>query len=319
MNHYCTLFDSGYLTKGLALYNSIVNTGEEFKLFVFAFDDECYDILSKLKLPYIHPISLKEFESERLLKIKQTRSRGEYCWTCSSFSILHVLTHYNVPEVTYLDSDLYFFEKPQILLDEFHKTGKSVMITKHRYTPEYDQSKTSGIYCVQFMTFKNNENGLKVINWWCDRCEEWCYDRLEDGKFGDQKYLDDWMTRFDCCYELEHLGGGVAPWNVQQYQVSEGPKVNNIPVVFFHFHALRWLEENKFDLSWYRLRSEDKDFLYKIYVIKLKETLKFIRDKYSADFSKGFYKRQPGFISFLKYIKSILYRKVKKIYNIVNI
>lgn len=319
MNYYCTLFDSGYLTRGLALYNSIVATGEDFKLFVFAFDDECFDILSKLNLPYLQPISLHEFENERLLRIKKTRNRGEYCWTCSSFSILHVLTKYNVPEVTYLDSDLYFFEKPQILLDEFHKTDKSVMITKHRYTPEYDQSKTSGIYCVQFLTFKNDKKGLNVINWWCDRCEEWCYDRMEDGKFGDQKYLDDWMTRFDCCYELEHLGGGVAPWNVQQYVIAEGPKVNGIPVVFFHFHALRWLKERKFDLSWYRLDDKVIKLIYNRYLIELQKALDLVRKNYSSDFNKGFYKRPKGFISYLKFIKSILYRKVKKIYNIVAI
>ena len=41
----------------------------------------------------------------------------------------------------------------------------SVLITTNdsvrvdRYTKEYDQSATSGIYCVQFMMFKNNPPG----------------------------------------------------------------------------------------------------------------------------------------------------------------
>lgn len=308
MNYYCTLFDSEYLTRGLALYNSIVASGDNFRIFVFAFDDECYDILSKLNLPKMQLISLSEFENERLLRIKETRNRGEYCWTCSCFSILHILSNYDVPEVTYLDSDLFFFNKPQILLDEFHNSNKDVLITRHRYTPEYDQSETSGIYCVQFMTFKNNKNGLEVLNWWCDRCDEWCYNRVEDGKFGDQKYLDDWMTRFDCCHELENIGGGVAPWNIQQYKVTEGPMVNDVPVVFFHFHALKWLGINKFDLSAYKLERCHKEYIFRPYVRELKKALFFVRENYSESYSKGFFKYPTGFFNLLRRLKGFLYR-----------
>ena len=33
--------------------------------------------------------------------------------------------------------------------------------------------------------------GLKALKWWRDRCLEWCYARIEDGKFGDQFYIED--------------------------------------------------------------------------------------------------------------------------------
>ncbi|MCR5289522.1 MAG: hypothetical protein K6E51_05985 [Treponema sp.] len=305
MNYYCTLFDSNYLTRGLALYNSLVAVGEEFTLYAFAFDDVCFDILEHLQLPSLHPISLVEFESDRLLRIKKTRTRGEYCWTCSCFSILHVLTKYKVPEVTYLDSDLYFFSKPSILLDEFHDSGKDVLITRHRYTPEYDQSKTSGVYCVQFMTFKNTYKGLEVLNWWCDRCDEWCYNRMEDGKFGDQKYLDDWMTRFDCCHELEHIGGGVAPWNVQQYELRQGPTVNNQPVIFYHFHGLKWHAFHTYNPhGGYRLDENVKHLLYTPYVLALQEALLFVRTHLDKSFNLGFTPKEQH--SLMYYIKLLI-------------
>lgn len=317
MNFYCTLFDSNYLTRGLAMYDSLIRTNEDFCLYIFAFDDLAGEIIVTLDLSHIKVIPLSEFETKELLEIKQTRTTGEYCWTCTSFSILHILEHYPVSEVTYLDADLYFFSAPQVLLDEFHESGKDVMITEHRYTREYDQRETSGIYCVQFMTFKNNENGLRVLRWWKDCCAEWCYNRLEDGKFGDQKYLDDWTERFTCVYVMESLGGGVAPWNVQQYEIGDGPSVNGKPVVFYHFHALKWLGIHRFDLSTYKLSKNIIRYLYEPYIIALQGSLDVVRTHYQVDFYRGFSSKSRGFLNFLRKIKQYVLRKLGGKYYVI--
>ena len=287
MHCYCTLFDSNYLTRGLAMYHSLAAAGEDFCLYVFAFDEEAYDILTAMALPRMHVISLEEFEDDRLKAIKQTRSYGEYCWTCSSFSILYALVHFELEEITYLDSDLYFFQSPDVLLEEFHQSGGDVLITEHRYAPEYDQSKTAGIYCVQFMSFRNTENGRRILQWRCDRCAEWCYNRAEDGKFGDQKYLDDWTTRFEGVHVLEYLGGGVAPWNVKRYKIGMQPSVDDVPIVFYHFHALWWLAEHTFDLSRYYLPDKAIQYIYFPYLDALKEALMIVR-RIDARFARGF-------------------------------
>lgn len=306
MNFYCTLFDSAYLTRGLALYHSLVSVGEEFQLYILAFDDVAYEMLSKLALPQVTLISMAEFEDDRLLRIKKTRTRGEYCWTCACFSIKYVLEAYQLPEVTYLDADVFFFSRPASLLEEFHASGCDVMITRHRYTREYDQTAIAGKYCVQFMTFKNTVNGLFVLNWWCDRCDEWCYNRVEDGKFGDQKYLDDWMTRFHGIHELSHLGGGVAPWNVQQYTVGSEPSVDGIPVVFFHFHALR-LYPRCANLSLYHLSERVQRYFYEPYLSALADSYRFLYQHGFQGFSKGILPLSPA-----KGLKNIFRRKKRK-------
>ena len=88
----------------------------------------------------------------------------------------------------------------------------------------YDQTDTSGIYCVQFMYFKNNLEGKKILSDWRKQCIKWCYNRFENGKFGDQKYLDNWPQKYSKLHILNNLGGGVAPWNVQQYKVLKNLK-----------------------------------------------------------------------------------------------
>lgn len=254
-------------------------------LYVFAFDDLSFEELTKMNLINTKVISLKEFEDEELLKIKPSRSRREYCWTCSSSIIKYCIEKFNLDVCTYLDADLYFFSDPAVLLEEMKDS--SVLITEHRYTPKYDQTNVSGKYCVQFMSFKNNTEGMSVLNWWRDRCLEWCYARYEDGKNGDQMYLDDWMTRFTGVHELQHLGGGVAPWNMQQYEFhKKGDQVELVeisskkkyPLVFFHFHALRIFKDH-FDLGIYELADDAKKLVYLPYLEALGEVDNFLKEK----------------------------------------
>jgi len=265
MYNYCTLFDSNYLTRGLAMYESLKAQSDDFHLYIFAFDNRSVTLLKKLRLDHVTVISLQEFEDEKLLSIKNARTAGEYCWTCTPSIIKYCIETYNLDNCTYLDADLYFFSDPSVLIEEMG--NNSILITEHRYTLQYDQSATSGVYCVQFMTFKNDDNGMNVLNWWRDACNEWCYARFEDGKFGDQKYLDDWTTRFEGIHVLQHLGGGVAPWNIQQYELTNPA----FKLIFYHFHAFKFLSNATVELGNYKLRYADLQMLYKPYLEHLEQ------------------------------------------------
>ncbi|MBO9659998.1 MAG: hypothetical protein J7527_14355 [Chitinophagaceae bacterium] len=254
MQYYCTLFNSIYLSRGLAMYRSLEQHAEDFHLYIFAFDDISYNALRKMQLSYATIISLQEFEDEELLAVKPTRTAGEYCWTCTPATIWYCLHTYSLDHCTYIDADLLFFSDPKVLLDEMG--DKAVLITEHRYSPQHDQSELSGIYCVQFVTFKKNPAGLTVLDWWRKECLKWCYKRFEDGKFGDQKYLDDWTKRFQEVHVLQHHGGGVAPWNNLEYDyerkgqgVRIGFRNTAYPLVFYHFHDFRYCDKKTVRLT----------------------------------------------------------------------
>ena len=274
MLNFCTLFDSRYLSRGVAMYQSLNKCCTSFHLYIFAFDKKSYDFFHCNNFENVTVISRTEFEDNELLRIKSTRTKGEYCWTCTSSTILYVLNHYSVEICTYIDADLYFFSSPEILIDELGK--KSILLTEHRYTPEYDQSATSGKYCVQFMSFRNDRRGREALEWWRVKCIEWCYNRMEDGKFGDQKYLDDWTERFEGVHVLQHLGGGVAPWNIQQYTFTR--KDNRIcgvelssgrafDLIFFHFHNLAFISSHYFSPTFYRKNDMSVlKYIFRVYV-----------------------------------------------------
>lgn len=283
MLNFCTLFDSKFLPYGLNLHSSLMQHAKSFHLYVFAFDAKCYEILTQLNLAHTTVISLSDFEDEELLAVKPTRTRGEYCWTCTPSTILYCIKTFGLENCTYIDSDIYFYDDPAHLLGEMGEN--EILLTLHRYTPKYDETHLSGKFCVQFMTFKNKPESMAALHWWRNACLDWCYNRVEDGKFGDQKYLDDWEMRFEKVHVLQNPAGGVAPWNVQQYRIEnkglekyvtfEGQEYR---LNFYHFHGLRFLSDSKLNLCEYNLPQKIVDLLYSPYIALYLQHYKMLKE-----------------------------------------
>lgn len=232
MEHYVTLFDSLFLPQGLALHMSMERHAGEYTLWILCVDDEANGILTKLNLTNVRLLQLSNLETKELKRVRPTRTKGEYCWTLTPYAPRFVFeASPALQRVTYLDADMWFRRNPAPIFREFDASGKHVLITDHAYAPEYDQSATSGQFCVQFMTF-TRAGGEVVRKWWEERCIEWCYGRFEDGKFGDQKYLDDWPERFaDRVHVLQNKEWVLAPWNATRYPYSNS--------ILWHFNGAR--------------------------------------------------------------------------------
>jgi len=321
MFNFCTLFDSNYLSRGIACYRSLEKHCDDFHLYIFAFDEKSYNILKKLELKKATIISLKEFEDVELLKVKPTRSIAEYCWTSTSSTILYVLKKFNVDNCTYIDADIYFYSSPKVIYDEMG--DKSILLTEHRYSPQYNKELKAGKYCVQFVIFKNDERALKALNWWRDRCIEWCYNRFEDGKFGDQLYLDDWTERFEGVHVMRNLGGGLAAWNIQQYYFesdnenlvgSEIKSGKKFKPVFYHFHYLRFFKNDQIELGRRTLTKNALNTFYKPYIWFLEEIKSEIRTLDNSFDPNGASEKPLNWKTPLLYI----YRKLIGVYNIFN-
>ena len=243
VEQFATLFDIHFLPQGLCLYQSLLEHCQPFRLWVLCLDGEVELALQRLNLPHVTLIALAKIETKALKQVKASRNMAEYCWTLTPFLPDFVLQQMpQLEQVTYLDADLFFFQSPRVLVEEFEKSGKHVLITEHAFAPEYSTNIRFGRFCVQFMTFRNTEPGRRVLHWWQNRCLEWCYAREEDGKFGDQKYLDDWPERFaDEVHVLRQVEKTLAPWNVDHftnlYRLARP--------VFYHFHSLRIVTAKK--------------------------------------------------------------------------
>jgi hypothetical protein len=206
-------------------------------------------VLGALPLPGLRVLPLAELEAAepRLRAVRPDRSSLEYRFTCTPALLWHLLTQVpGAAPITYLDADLCFFSNPAQVLEE--SVAGSISITPRRIPESRHDLARLGLYDASWLTFMDDRLARECLAWWRNRCIEWCYDRVEEGKFAHLKYLDDWPTRFEGVHVLAHPGAAVAPWNVAAHRVTlggQGLKVDGAPLVSYRFHGFeritRWL------------------------------------------------------------------------------
>ena len=268
--YFCTLFDSNYLDKGITLIHSLEEQIDEFHLYVLPMDVTCSSILRQLNYKSVTVIDYNDFLTDELKVAKGNRSAGEFCWTCTPFVINYCLRKYGLDFVTYIDSDLYFFENPKVLVDEMIDKNAEVQIIRHNFmAKEYkDYVKASGEFCVQFNTFLNTDKAFIVLNEWMKDCINDCSYNVKDNVLGDQMYLNSWPQKYDCVNISNHLGAGVAPWNIRRFSYSLNEKGKYFiydsetnkkwPIIFFHFQNLLQVSDNRFYCCYVKRSQKNK-------------------------------------------------------------
>jgi hypothetical protein len=237
--HFATLFDAGFLPQGLALYHSLRRHCPQVVLWVLSMDHDVERVISALDLPGLRVVPLKDVETKELLEVKSGRTRGEYCWTLTSWVFRMVFDRApSASRVTYVDADVSILSDPTIPIEEMMRAGKGVLITPHAYAPEYDgYRRLSGTFCVQFLTVANTPQALAVADHWRGQCLAWCFNRTEPGRFGDQMYLETWPQEFpQVVHVVDQPWRFLAPWNV--LHVLDREKRSGV-FVTYHFHSAR--------------------------------------------------------------------------------
>lgn len=267
MEHFVTLFNLSWAPQGLALHASLQRQMRvPFTLWIVCVDRRTFEVLGQLGIPHIRLLLLDDLETDELRAVRPGRSTAEYCWTITSFTPSWVFdADPSVERVTYVDADAWFRDDPLRALAEFDASGKALQITRHAYAPEYDKSALTGIFCVQFMTFVR-QRADEVLRHWQDQCVDWCFDRFEDGRFGDQKYLDAWPVQYPQAVHVltdEQLMQG--PWNAFRFPYSSG--------VMYHFHGLKVLGSHRVHLGPYPLPRPTLEHVYGPYLEDLRSIL----------------------------------------------
>jgi hypothetical protein len=228
----------------MALIESIRRQDASSKIFVLALDNKVHPIISSLKLENVQVFSQREIEDyePKLLEKKIHRSRMEYIFTLTPILLKFVLRFEpEVKAVVYLDSDLYFFGSPNLVIEALGDAD--VGIIPHRYEPKIRQKlQKFGTYNVGWVAFQRSGNGVACLEYWAESCLSWCKDKPESGKYADQGYLDNFQLLFPSVKVLAQSEFNLAPWNTGNTQLEffrGNLKADGRDLVFFHFHGLK--------------------------------------------------------------------------------
>lgn len=219
MNCFCTISDYYYLPMGISMIDSIrKHTKNEFVVYYLCLDDATFEKLTNLRLANITPVSLKHLiETYDDLKTYKSKEYREFVWMLSSYFSDYIMSLQEHIHVTYVDSDILFYDSVDLFYDEIG--NKSVGIIKHRQIPDTAWS-ADGKYNVGVVYFKNDTIGRRCLSWWKDAVLHKKYPQL--ATCYDQKYLEGFLmmyTENEICV-VDTTFAHSAPWHFRLFDWS---------------------------------------------------------------------------------------------------
>ena len=285
-NYYCTIFDSAYLSRALALHESLLRASPTARLAFFCVDDMASALLARMKLERSLIVPHAAFGGGALAQARATRSRAEYCWTCKPFALLHLAGAVaDAQWVVYVDTDMLFFGDPDSALP----AQSHWLITPHNFHPAFEKyAATAGLHNAGYFAMRNSEQGRAAVRWWSERCIESCSVSSTDLIYADQKYLDRLASLFPFGGSSDHPGLNAAPWNVERYRLTSAggaPMVDGRPLLLYHFQALRILSGSLVDLyaGDRRISPPARELVYRPYLNAVRRACERLRRELAND------------------------------------
>lgn len=248
--HAYTSFSFSYLNRARVLASSLRRQHPDWVIWAVLTD----------RAPVGFEFSIQDEDFDRLVTVEDLYGENtepwlfkhdivEACTAVKGQALKHIMDQPGVEKIIYFDPDIAVFSSMQPVVDLLDDW--SIVLTPHQTIPDTediairDNEITSlhyGTYNLGFLAVRNDEEARAFTDWWTERLNTWCYDRLDIGVFVDQKWCNLIPCYFDSVKVLRDPGYNVASWNLSKRTMSiagDGSLlINGVPLRFYHFTKL---------------------------------------------------------------------------------
>jgi len=187
----------------------------------------------------------------------------------------YFMDNFKEEKIIFLDPDTMIFSSFDTIeqLLDLHE----ILLTPHILSPiSPDKKRPSentflnyGLYNAGFIAVRGSEESTKFINWWKERTHENGFDKVHDGIYADQLYLNLVPVFFKGVHIIADIGCNVAPWNIHERYLTKANgvlKVNDQDTLkFFHFGSFI-INSNELPVHYYnRFFLKDREDLHELY------------------------------------------------------
>lgn len=124
---------------------------------------------------------------------------------------------------------------------------------------------------------------------------EWCFEKADNGRWADQKYLDDFPQRFNSVGIINNRGINLTPFIVYRINTEQGKSVikktdgfyiDDTRIILYHYYGFRFYDHNEYDLScyWMMFDEETINLIYVPYIKECQEAVQTINTYHNLSF-----------------------------------
>jgi len=246
--HLFTSITVNYLPKARVLAHSVKKFHPDAQ-FHLVLCDLIPDSVRLEEEPFDSIITVEELGIPNLKSWLFKHTVIEMCTGVKGITFEWILDRYRCEKLFFFDPDIVILSHLDTLIQKLD--CHSILLTSHQTVPETNweaivdneiHSLKVGVFNLGFLGIRNCENGRRFLEWWRDRCLEFCYDDTPNGLFTDQKWIDLIPAFFSDYLVLKDPFYNVATWNLTHRHATgsleKGIDINGKPICFYHFSGL---------------------------------------------------------------------------------
>ncbi|MEP7108057.1 MAG: hypothetical protein ABI760_08740 [Ferruginibacter sp.] len=277
MNIVFTLCSNNYLAQAKIFADSVQYYNPEDKV-IIGLVDELNPGIDYSFIASAEIIPVKQINIPGLRELCNRYNIVELNTIVKASYIKYFIAQYShTKNIIFFDPDVRLFSSLHPLYQELDQAD--ILLTPHILSPTPDDGfrpqenvfLNYGIYNLGFIALRTtSEDVVKFLDWWENRIINYGYNRVADGFFVDQLWVNLVPVFYKRVHILQSPGYNMAPWNLYERFITKTDKGymlnDGVELIFYHFSSFNYKEPNVLCKSFYnRFTLEDRPDLQPLY------------------------------------------------------